>query len=231
MGYFMFNSTWNKQLFTQWIFKINAITSTLNWLWNSSKPLLHPQVNWSHLSCCSTPPLMLPCPSGRRWCLILYNSCLLTYKAVETKHFFAVTLKWIPTLIFNLMLHMRKSRPDESLSLEMSARFHSTLATFQQQQKIIYLSFKMNAIDDAFFSGTLPYSIYLNCLLIWRFLFRGVLNSIDPLHISASAELVMPTGLKTSIQGCLKFHWSSAHIRFCWTCNAWRFVGFYSGVS
>ena len=64
----------------------------------------------------------------------------------------------------------------------------------------------MNAIDDAFFSGTLPYSIYFNCLLIWRFLFRGVLNSIDPLHISASAELVMPTGLKTSIQGCLKFH-------------------------
>ena len=64
----------------------------------------------------------------------------------------------------------------------------------------------MNAIDDAFFSGTLPYSIYLNCLLIWRFLFRGVLNSIDPLLISASAVLVMPTGLKTSIQGCLKFH-------------------------
>ena len=143
---------------------------------------------------------------------------------METKHFFSVTLNWIPTWIFNLLLHMRKSRPDESQSLEMSARFHSTIATSWKY----YLSFKMNAIDDAFVSGTLflfhhssgllqnsasawnsspppsigclhyPLQLYINlhCMWILWYLLRGV-YSFSTLPACWSRGV---------FSGCLKLH-------------------------
>ena len=124
---------------------------------------------------------------------------------METKHFFSVTLNWIPTWIFNLLLHMRKSRPDESQSLEMSARFHSTIATYF----LHYLSFKMNAIDDAFVSGTLflfPHSTGLlqNSASVWN---SSPPPSIGCLHISASAvhKPALHVDLVMSAQGCIFF--------------------------
>ena len=78
------------------------------------------------------PWLILNKVSFYRWLMtIRWNAPLIWFiKAVETKHFFAVTLNWKPNLVFILLLYMRKSRPDESQSLEMSARFHSNLAAF-----------------------------------------------------------------------------------------------------
>ena len=61
-----------------------------------------------------------------KWCICSHVSCFSF--AVETKHFFAVTVNWKPARVFGLLLHMGKSCPDESQSLEMSARFHSNLA-------------------------------------------------------------------------------------------------------
>ena len=63
-----------------------------------------------------------------KWCICSHVSCFSF--AVETKHFFAVTVNWKPARVFGLLLHMGKSCPDESQSLEMSARFHSNLAAY-----------------------------------------------------------------------------------------------------
>ena len=78
--------------------------------------------------------LILNKVSFYRWLMMIRCNTPLIWlvKAVETKHFFAVTLKWKPNLVFILLLYMRKSRPDESQSLEMSARFHSNLAAFRK---------------------------------------------------------------------------------------------------
>ena len=62
-----------------------------------------------------------------RWWDSMYHSCDM-YNPVDTKHFCAA--KVIEDLvIINLLLRERKSCPDESLSIEMSARFHSNWAT------------------------------------------------------------------------------------------------------
>ena len=122
---FRSNSILKNDYFLNVVTQVATLASFTGYL-IPSKLLLHPTVN--------------DVLSGERWCLILCTSCLLTCKAVETKHFFAVTLNWMPTLVLNLLLHLRKSCPDESLSLEMSARFHSNWATYC---RIGYLSFKM----------------------------------------------------------------------------------------
>ena len=105
---------------------------------------------------------------------------------------------------------MRKSRPDESQSLEMSARFHSTIATFWKY----YLSFKMNAIDDAFVSGTLflfhhSSGLLQNSASAWN---SSPPPSIGCLHISASAEQksAVHVGLVVSAQGCIFFLYPSS---------------------
>ena len=108
--------------------------------WNNSENLCNmpcTQVNWSFSWLLLFLGLVLQVSDDARF--YVPNVQWLA-KAVETKHFFAVTLNWIPTWVFNLLLHKRKSRPDESLSLEMSARFHSNWATYC---RIGYLSFKM----------------------------------------------------------------------------------------
>ena len=69
--------------------------------------------------------------------------------------------------IIILLLRMGYSCPDESQSLEMSARFHSTIATYF----LHYLSFKMNAIDDALFQELIFWKLFLNFLCIFSRLF------------------------------------------------------------
>ena len=107
---------------------------------------------------------------------------------------------------------MRKSRPDESQSLEMSARFHSTIATYF----LHYLSFKMNAIDDAFVSGTLFLTPPLPLLVLCKFPLQLDLHPSSPsigcLHISASAEQksAVHVGLVVSAQGCIFFLYPSS---------------------
>ena len=74
--------------------------------------------------CCSCSSSTRWPSSGNQWWLKCMNETLLwLVNALETKHFCAA--KVIEDLvIINLLLRERKSCPDESLSIEMSARFH-----------------------------------------------------------------------------------------------------------
>ena len=71
--------------------------------------------------------------------------------AVEAKYFCAVAVYWRPTWIINFLLRLRQSRPDEPLSIEISARFHSNLAAFLKRW--LTFSFKMNVTRWCSFSG------------------------------------------------------------------------------
>ena len=125
----MFSCTWYIKQTTVCIIKKLRYSLQLSF-WNNSENLCNmpcTQVNWSFSWLLLFLGLVLQVSDDARF--YVPNVQWLA-KAVETKHFFAVTLNWIPTWVFNLLLHKRKSRPDESLSLEMSARFHSNLAAF-----------------------------------------------------------------------------------------------------
>ena len=78
------------------------------------------------------------------WLKCLNNLC-----TVEAKYFCAVAVNCRPSYL-NFLLHLRKSCPDEPLK-------HRNIGKIPQLSHILWLnnfSFKMNAIDDALFSGT-----------------------------------------------------------------------------
>ena len=145
-------------------------------------------------SCCSSPYSTLSCSAGERWCLILCTSCPVTWKSCGNETFLCDDIKLNTYLDIQFAVIYEKILPWWVSKLRNVGEIPQL--TCHILENIIYLSFKMNALDDAFFSGISFLSIDLNCLLIWMFQFRGVLNSI----------------------------WSFAHIRFCWICIVLRAV-------
>ena len=104
---------WGSCVFTGWLFHVLAASLCQCCLFNNV--LLIQQDG-----------LQVPDGGWDDWVIHVVH----TKHAVEAKYFCAVTVDWRPTGIINFLLRLRQSRPDEPLSIEILARFHSNLAAF-----------------------------------------------------------------------------------------------------
>ena len=140
-------------------FKINSETITFS--------MFLPRLADPVPGCCSLSTSLLILSQAPALCLQVGDEdeiwCTppVTCKFCGNETFLCCKSYWRPSYL-NLLLRERKSCPDESLSIEMSARFHNNWAIYC---KMNYLSFKMNAIDDVLFQELWTW-------IIFTFLFR-----------------------------------------------------------
>ena len=174
------------------------------WSWTQCCICLY---NWDLCPICCPASSSTRCPStGDWWWQNVFAPLIWLVKAVETKHFFAVTLNWKPNLVFILLLYMRKSRPDESQSLEMSARFHSNLAAFRKDE--------WPFLKDECDSMMLFFRTY-TCIFITldSFLWQWCLYSLQwPYSVTGVSKTQLPCINLLPWRGCL----NSTYTLFIW---------------